>query len=91
MRMDDGEARCQSCGMPLARDEQGGGTEADGSRSAEYCSHCYQDGKFTMPDLTPSQMAERVADRLRSLSISESQIASATESIEMLRRWSMSA
>lgn len=25
---------CQSCGMPLARDEHGGGTEADGIKQA---------------------------------------------------------
>lgn len=29
---------CQSCGMPMARDEHGGGTEADGSKSMMYCS-----------------------------------------------------
>ena len=40
--------KCQSCAMPLARDPNGlgGGTEADGSISAEYCSLCYGDGKF---------------------------------------------
>ena len=39
-------ARCESCGIPLARDPGGGGTEADGSRSARYCSMCYADGAF---------------------------------------------
>ena len=43
---------CQSCGMPLKRDEEHGGTEADGSRSATYCSHCYRQGRFVLPDLT---------------------------------------
>ncbi|WP_307428899.1 zinc ribbon domain-containing protein [Bacillus sp. V2I10] len=33
---------CQSCGMPLYRDEHGGGTEANGTKSSKYCSHCYQ-------------------------------------------------
>jgi hypothetical protein len=33
---------CQSCGMPLSRDELGGGTNADGSRSTEYYSHCFR-------------------------------------------------
>ncbi len=41
---------CQSCGMPLKRDEQGGGTNAEGSRSTVYCSHCYQRGQFVSPD-----------------------------------------
>ncbi len=29
---------CQSCGMPMSRDEKGGGTNADGSKIAMYCS-----------------------------------------------------
>lgn len=37
---------CQSCGMPLSKDPQNGGTEADGSKSLKYCSYCYQDGEF---------------------------------------------
>ena len=32
--------------MPMKLDPQGGGTEADGSRSAKYCSYCYRDGAF---------------------------------------------
>ena len=37
---------CQSCGMPLKRDEKGGGTNADGSISKMYCSFCYENGEF---------------------------------------------
>lgn len=43
--------------MPLRNDPQGGGTEADGSRSALYCSYCYQSGAFTSPEIdTPEKM-----------------------------------
>jgi len=38
---------CQSCGMPMKQDPQGGSTNADGSRNMEYCSYCYKSGKFT--------------------------------------------
>ena len=38
---------CQSCGMPMNKDPQGGGTNADGSACALYCSYCYQNGAFT--------------------------------------------
>ena len=55
---------CQSCGMPLKRDEQGGGTNADGSRSTVYCSHCYQRGQFVLPDLTVEEMQTRVRQKL---------------------------
>ena len=37
---------CQSCGMPLKRDEKGGGTNADGSNSKIYCSYCFEKGEF---------------------------------------------
>lgn len=37
---------CQSCGMPLKRDEKGGGTNADESKSTMYCSYCYDKGEF---------------------------------------------
>ena len=32
--------------MPLKRDEKGGGTNADGSKSKMYCSYCYEKGAF---------------------------------------------
>ena len=43
---------CQSCSYPMKKDEKGGGTELDGSKSSKYCSMCYIDGKF----LTPSEV-----------------------------------
>lgn len=49
-------AGCQSCGMLLAQDGDKG-TEGDGSKSEEYCSHCYQQGQFTM-DVTMQEMVE---------------------------------
>ncbi|MGB8956139.1 MAG: zinc ribbon domain-containing protein, partial [Tumebacillaceae bacterium] len=55
---------CQSCGMPLSRDEQGGGTEQDGSKSTMYCSHCYADGQFTLPDITMVDMKDRVKGKI---------------------------
>ncbi len=38
---------CQSCGIPMKKDPQGGGTNADGSKNEKYCSFCYQNGDFT--------------------------------------------
>lgn len=37
---------CQSCYMPLDKDPNKGGSEADGTKSTKYCSYCYQNGKF---------------------------------------------
>ena len=38
---------CQSCGMPMGATDELYGTEQDGSKSADYCSYCYERGKFT--------------------------------------------
>ncbi|MHC1593540.1 MAG: zinc ribbon domain-containing protein, partial [Methermicoccaceae archaeon] len=54
---------CQSCGMPMEKDGDFG-TEADGSRSGEFCANCYQGGKFTQPALTLEGMQELVHDFL---------------------------
>ena len=51
--------QCQSCGMPLKKDLEGGGSESDGTRSSMYCSSCYKNGAFTEPDITPEQMIAR--------------------------------
>ncbi len=47
---------CQSCGMPLT-EEALHGTNADGSRSADYCRYCYQSGRFSR-DETVEEMIE---------------------------------
>lgn len=57
--------QCQSCGMPLRRDPEGGGTEQDGSRSRMYCSSCYRNGAFIEPELSVQEMQVRVDDILK--------------------------
>lgn len=47
---------CQSCGMPLQKNEELG-TNHDGSKNEEYCCYCYKDGAFTM-DCTMDQMID---------------------------------
>lgn len=46
---------CQSCGMPM--EGAAYGTEADGSKSADYCNYCYESGKFCV-DVTMEQMID---------------------------------
>jgi len=38
---------CQSCGMPLSSDPNGGGTNSLGVKIEKYCSYCFQNGEFT--------------------------------------------
>ena len=49
---------CQSCGMPLDKDPNRGGTNADGTRSEEYCSYCYQNGVFSGEGMTVEEFQE---------------------------------
>ncbi len=78
---------CQSCGMPMNRDEAGGGTRADGSRSTMYCSHCYQNGAFVLPDITPEQMQARVRTKLIEVGIPRFLAGFFTRGIPRLERW----
>jgi len=79
---------CQSCGMPLSKDKQGGDTERDRSKSAEYCSHCYQQGYFTQPDLTASEMITLVQGKLQEMHIPGFVARRITKGIPNLKRWS---
>jgi hypothetical protein len=86
--METASKYCQSCGMPRARDPKGGGTNADGSKSAMYCSYCYADGKFTQPDITAEQMQEFVKGKLKEYGFPGFMAAFMSRSIPSLKRWS---
>lgn len=79
--------QCQSCGMPLAKDPEGGGTEADGSKSLRYCSDCYQSGHFTLPDITLEQMRQRVITKLTRLHFPQPLAKLMTRHLSRLERW----
>lgn len=82
---------CQSCSMPMAGPESFG-TEADGSKSADYCSYCYLDGAFTsavsieeMIDISAAGMSEATGTPLPEAQAMPSQI------LPGLKRWSSAA
>ena len=79
---------CQSCGMPFRNDPKGGGRNADGSINPKYCSYCYENGKFTQPDITVGQMQDLVKDRMRSMGMLYRLFASSfVKTIPKLERW----
>lgn len=78
---------CQSCGMPMSRDEKGGGTNADGSKSGMYCSHCYDAGAFTLPDLSASEMQDRVKSKLREVGLPGPAAWLLSRKVPKLARW----
>lgn len=79
--------RCQSCGMPLAKDELGGGTEIDGTKSVKYCSHCYLAGQFTEPNITLAEMKNKVQAKICESGLPKFIAKLLTRSMEQLYRW----
>lgn len=47
---------CQSCGMPLEKEEHFG-KNSDSSRNEDYCCYCFPNGKFSK-DETMEEMIE---------------------------------
>ena len=74
---------CQCCGMPLDKLEDIG-TEADGSRSGEYCCYCYQKGCFTAPDAT---MEDIIALNLKFNEENGYPFGTQEEAERMMRSW----
>lgn len=80
---------CQSCGFPLKKDKNGGGTEKNGSPSSKYCSMCYENGQF----LTPKEVND--AKKMQTYCIQEMKKDKmngifawlATRAIPKLERW----
>lgn len=78
---------CQSCGMPLKKDPNGGGTDVDGSRSDMYCSYCYEYGTFKQPNWTVDQMQEFVKGKLKEIGFPGFLAGPFSKGIRKLERW----
>jgi len=70
---------CQSCGMPLSKDPNKNGTE--------YCSYCYQDGKFVNPDMTLKEMQELVKGKLKEMHVPGFLANKLANDVAKLKRW----
>ena len=80
-------SNCQSCSMPLKKDPQQGGTNADGSKSNTYCSYCFANGKFTQPDWTVEQMQAFVKEKMKEMGFPGFLAGLMTKGIPKLERW----
>ncbi len=78
---------CQSCGMPLSKDEGHGGTNADGTKSTDFCSKCYKDGKFTEPAITLEEMQQKVEGKMRDMHFPRFMARWFTKDMAELKRW----
>ena len=52
------EFLCQSCGSYFPMNEDLYGSNADGSKSKDYCKYCWVDGAYGKPDETMEEMIE---------------------------------
>ena len=78
---------CQSCGMPLKKDEKGGGSNANGSKSTKYCSKCYEKGGFINPNMTVEEMQMLVKGKLKEFGFPGFLAGFFTKGIPKLERW----
>ena len=79
--------RCQSCGMPLNKDPNGGGSEANGTLSTTYCSICYQDGAFIHQGVTAEAFQAHCLDALAGKGMPRIMAWVFTRGIPKLDRW----
>lgn len=79
---------CQSCAMPM-NDEKLYGTNEDGNKNKDYCSYCFQDGKFTS-DISMEEMInfciEPMVEHNKDMSREEAR-KMMEESFPNLKRW----
>lgn len=79
----------QSCGFPLKRDKQGGGTGKDGSISPMYCSMCHANGAILSPPEidTAEKMQQFCIDQMRKAGTNRFFARLATRPIPKLELW----
>ena len=63
------------------------GTENDGSKNAEYCKYCYQNGAFVNPDMTLEQMQSLVIEKMDGNNLPEDIMEAAIARLPHLKRW----
>jgi len=77
---------CQSCAMPLDRDESFG-TNVDDSKCQEYCIYCYKKGEFTETDITLKEMLDKVDNIMKQMGMAADIINKTKQMIPELKRW----
>ena len=58
---------CQSCGMPIEKDPENGGTNADGSKTQKFCSYCFNAGAFRDNFTSSAEMVTLVKGKLKDM------------------------
>ena len=85
--MNNKYSTCQSCGMPLNKNGKNCGSENDGTLSKMYCSFCYKNGEFTLPDITVSEMKQLVTKKIVEMKIPTFVANFLSRNTRKLKRW----
>lgn len=82
------EPFCQSCAMPMESPDLFG-TEAGGSKSKDYCTYCFQNGRFTEPEISMQAMIDKCVAVMVQMNIMPEEQARAlmTKTLPTLKRW----
>ena len=75
--------------MPLDKDPNTGGTNADKSKSDKYCSFCYKDGKFSDEGISLQEKIEKnIRIAVARMNIPEDEAREMAENLlPTLERW----
>lgn len=71
---------CQSCGMPM-KNAADSGTNADGSANKEYCSYCFQKGKFLDEGITLKEKIDKNVKIAASMGMPEAEARKMASSV----------
>lgn len=77
---------CQSCGMPLNKEEVKG-TEKNGLKTDDYCKYCYENGTFKNPEMNLEDMKKNVQNQMKKMQLHENVIQKAVNILPALKRW----
>jgi hypothetical protein len=77
---------CQSCALPMEKEEQFG-TNADGSKNEDYCTYCFQKGKFTEPNITFDEMLTKVTKAAQEMGMPSFIVGQIKNFLPTLKRW----
>lgn len=78
---------CQSCGMPMKKDPKGGGSNSDGSINLDFCSYCFENGKFTQENITADEMQKFVIGKMKEMGFPGFLAKFFAKGIPKLKRW----
>ena len=73
--------------MPMKKDPEGGGANADGTKNPNFCSYCYVSGAFVQPDMTEDEMKELVKGKMVEMGFPKFMSGFFVKGIPKLERW----